>query len=138
MRHSLFSIILIFIFLIDGCKTKEIDVRKALIGNWDLRRETVGIKNHSTDFPADSVINLVVSETKYSMFSQTGQMVSMGHYRIIADTMKSSRKVSNRLIFKPEVYYEDTGRFFISINNNQLIITEDSVGGTTLQYERVN
>ena len=136
IRNSLFYFLAaLSISWLMGCKNNDVEVRKAIIGNWELKEKTTGSKSVSTIFQSGSGNNLTFEETRY-LQSAKGQMVSMGHYKIVRDTIKSSGKISDRLIFKPEVYPEDSRRFFIEVKNNQLIIKEDSVGGITLLYKR--
>src|SRR5829696_3130438 len=107
MRNSLFLFLVFTSMLCGGCKNNKIDIKKALIGTWELRKKTAGPKNVSTTFKPGNRILLVFTENRFHEFSR-GQVASMGHYRIIDDTLKLSGKISKRLIFKPEVYPEDT------------------------------
>jgi hypothetical protein len=130
--YSVFILMLFFC----GCKNNKVDIGKALIGYWELRKQKGALKNVTTFKPGNKFL-INFKATRFYFFSPNGQMASMGHYRITRDTFRLNGEVSNRIIFKSEIYPEDPSRFFIDFENNQLIIIEDKIAGTTRYYERV-
>jgi hypothetical protein len=99
-------------------------------------KTTQGENKLSNYLPTEKRHHLYFTDSTY-LESSDSNMTSMGHYRIIADTMKLSGKVSSKLIFKPEVYSVDSGRFFITVEKSRLTITQDAIDGKTWVYKRL-
>jgi len=136
MRHSFFVLIVLLATVsINSCKN-NIDLKKSLVGHWELRKTASGSNKTSKLFPPGKGINVFFTSTNYKEYSD-GSIISMGRYKIIDDTAKSSGTISSKIIFKPEVYSWDTTKFSIVIEKNQLIIGVDSVGALIRFYERL-
>ena len=138
MRQPFFVlIVLISALFIHGCKNNNVDVKRSLIGNWELRK-TISVLNKTSKFVSSGNGNILVfTSTNYKQFSN-GSMISMGRYKIIEDTVKSIGTISSGIVFKPEIYAWDTTKYFIRFEKNQLIIAVDTVGALTRFYERLN
>ena len=136
IRHSLGIIGLVSFLFVTNCQSRNFDIHQKLVGNWELKKSSKGQNNSLRYLPVKRKVLLCFTDSGFKVFSDSN-MISMGHYRIIDDTMKLNGDMSSRLILKPEIFPTDLRRFFIVIENNGLIITENSVDTMTWFYERI-
>jgi hypothetical protein len=136
MRHLQSFIILTSFLFFACCNGKDLDLHKKLKGNWELKKSSKRQNNVLTYLPIKRTVLLCFTDSTYTIFSDSN-MISMGRYRIIADTIRLNGEKSFRLIFKPEVFSIDSNRYFITIKNDDLTISEDSANTKTWFYERI-
>jgi hypothetical protein len=132
--RQLLSILFIVSFSIftGSCKKNTPDLSQAIIGTWELRKDIGGIMGGTRFYAPGNGSIIKFTSTNFERYDN-GQLGENGIYNIIKDKAHNGGMPPDRLVFNSS----NSPKFFVKMEQSQLMISIDADDSNTWVYDRI-